>query len=577
MVPPTLTRRSLLAGAGATVALALAGCTTERSARSPSAGASASATAAPVVEPTACGTASRSTLWGSAIAERRRVRIVRGDLADRGSRVPTPVRARVGDPVHRGRPPLVPAEAHAGLATRLHVRRPDRRVRRGQRDARPRGASRLGRGLRRGLDGRRPLGDVEAARRRRRCSARSRRPCAATAAGSTPGSSRTRSWTRTGRARTSPGTRRSGRRTSATRSRSPDDADPDAELLINDYGFETDVDVSGDAAFKREEMLAYVDDLLADDVPVTALGVQAHLLADGFEDAFDAEAYRAFLRGAEDRGLHVLVTEMDVLDDGLPADPAARDTAVADVVRRYLEVALSEPVVSTVVSFGLSDRYTWLEEDYPRDDGAPRRPLPFDDAMAPKPAFDAFHDVLVLGDPARAALGPAPLLASAPAAGARRPTTFGMVRRPANERPRPHGVRPRGSTGIRHRRRLRDRPRHRRSDSRPRARRSPSSTSRLEVAEADRDRDHRGGGRAIALAGRRPRPGAGRGGPRPRARGVRVAPLPREQRRARADVRARRARGGGVGPRARHEPQGDVPRHPRRSLRRSPRPVVARS
>ena len=170
--------------------------------------------------------------------------------------------------------------------------------------------------------------------------------------------------------------------------------DRDAELLINDYGFETDSDVAGDAGFKRDEMLKYLDGLIADGVPVTALGVQAHLVADGFLDAFDADAYRAFLREVEDRGLHVLVTEMDVLDDGLPPDPTQRDAAVADIVRRYLETALAEPVVSTVVSFGLSDRYTWLEEDYPRSDGAPRRPLPFDDAMRPKPAFDAVHDVL---------------------------------------------------------------------------------------------------------------------------------------------------------------------------------------
>jgi endo-1,4-beta-xylanase len=42
-----------------------------------------------------------------------------------------------------------------------------------------------------------------------------------------------------------------------------------------------------------------------------------------------------------------------------------------------------------VMTFGLSDRYTWLQEDYPRDDGAPRRPLPYDDALRPKPAYEA--------------------------------------------------------------------------------------------------------------------------------------------------------------------------------------------
>lgn len=42
-----------------------------------------------------------------------------------------------------------------------------------------------------------------------------------------------------------------------------------------------------------------------------------------------------------------------------------------------------------MLSFGLSDRYTWLEEDFPRPDGAPRRPLAYDDALRAKPARGA--------------------------------------------------------------------------------------------------------------------------------------------------------------------------------------------
>jgi endo-1,4-beta-xylanase len=52
--------------------------------------------------------------------------------------------------------------------------------------------------------------------------------------------------------------------------------------------------------------------------------------------------------------------------------------------------------------FGLSDRYTWLEEDYPREDGAPRRPLLFDDELSLKPAYDALTSALehaVVRDP----------------------------------------------------------------------------------------------------------------------------------------------------------------------------------
>ena len=47
-----------------------------------------------------------------------------------------------------------------------------------------------------------------------------------------------------------------------------------------------------------------------------------------------------------------------------------------------------------VVAFGLTDRYTWLDEDLPRNDGTHRRPLAFDRALRPKPAYDAISAAL---------------------------------------------------------------------------------------------------------------------------------------------------------------------------------------
>jgi endo-1,4-beta-xylanase len=171
------------------------------------------------------------------------------------------------------------------------------------------------------------------------------------------------------------------------------EADPDAMLLLNDFGYETDTPFVT-ASDRRRVTLELLDALLEDDAPVHALGVQAHLHAGAFAGGFDADSYREFLGEVADRGLKILITELDVLDDGLPADPAARDTAVADAYRAYLEAALDEEAVGAVVTFGLSDRYTWLEEDFPRDDGVARRPLLYDERLRPKPAYEAVRSAL---------------------------------------------------------------------------------------------------------------------------------------------------------------------------------------
>lgn len=173
------------------------------------------------------------------------------------------------------------------------------------------------------------------------------------------------------------------------------DTDPDAELLINEFGFET-TNKYGDEPWKRRRaFLEVVDTLLSQGVPVHAVGIQAHLLAYQFADRFKEQAYRHFLTEIADRGLHIMITEMDVQDGGLPANPAVRDPAVADVYRRYLDVTLDEPAVKAVLTFGLTDKYSWLNEDYPRHDGANRRPLPFDNKYHRKPAYWALHQSLL--------------------------------------------------------------------------------------------------------------------------------------------------------------------------------------
>jgi endo-1,4-beta-xylanase len=162
-------------------------------------------------------------------------------------------------------------------------------------------------------------------------------------------------------------------------------ADPGALLVINDFGFEQGTT----AAARRAGFLQVIDTLLSQGVPVHAAGVQAHLTYRNFARQFNETAYRAFLGELAARGLTIMITEMDVLDDGLKANTATRDAGVADVYARYLDVALDESAVKVLLTFGLSDRYTWLQEDQPRGDRAPRRPLPFDENLQPKPAYNA--------------------------------------------------------------------------------------------------------------------------------------------------------------------------------------------
>jgi len=167
--------------------------------------------------------------------------------------------------------------------------------------------------------------------------------------------------------------------------------DPDAFLVYNEYGLEMD---KPDHEAKRNALLRLLDRFAEDETPIDAVGLQSHLALDG--SRFDEKRYRAFLGELAARKLKIIISELDVLDTGAPTDHAARDQAVADFYARFLAVALDEPAVMSVVTWGLSDRYTWLvpanDPRFVRKDGQPIRSLPFDEGFAAKPAFDAIRN-----------------------------------------------------------------------------------------------------------------------------------------------------------------------------------------
>ncbi|HLQ23120.1 MAG TPA: endo-1,4-beta-xylanase, partial [Gemmatimonadales bacterium] len=161
-------------------------------------------------------------------------------------------------------------------------------------------------------------------------------------------------------------------------------ADPHALLCYNDYGIEFKWPKEH---AKRAAVLELLGRLKSSNVPIQALGIQAHLRAG--DPGFSADELATFLRRVADLGLKILITELDADDRALPKDPATRDQAVAKTYESFLSVALAEPAVIAVLTWGLSDRYTYFNKMRPRADGAPARPLPLDADLKPKPAYDA--------------------------------------------------------------------------------------------------------------------------------------------------------------------------------------------
>jgi endo-1,4-beta-xylanase len=181
------------------------------------------------------------------------------------------------------------------------------------------------------------------------------------------------------------------------------EADPAARLVVNEYDIELD---APEQEARRIALLHLLEKMKRSGTPVDAVGVQAHLTAVG-GPPFSAPLLRRFLAEIAGLGLTIQITELDVTDEHAPADVAVRDRLVADTYRRFLDAALDEPAVKMVVTWGLSDRHSWIvrRETYQakwRTDDAPSRPLPFDADLQPKRACEAIAEAFAQA-PKRAA------------------------------------------------------------------------------------------------------------------------------------------------------------------------------
>ncbi|HEX5284928.1 MAG TPA: endo-1,4-beta-xylanase [Bryocella sp.] len=162
--------------------------------------------------------------------------------------------------------------------------------------------------------------------------------------------------------------------------------DPHALLTYNDYDIEAEDDAS---SAKRAAVLALVRGMQQRGVPIDAVGIQSHIHAGIGPKNTYGPALTKFMNDIQSLGLKIMLTEMDVNDRDFSADIPTRDKAVGHLYASYLQTALANPAVIALLTWGITDKYTWLNHEGARKDGQPERSLPFDADLKPKPAFFA--------------------------------------------------------------------------------------------------------------------------------------------------------------------------------------------
>lgn len=166
-------------------------------------------------------------------------------------------------------------------------------------------------------------------------------------------------------------------------------ADGKTLLTYNDFDLEQD---SASHEVKRKAVIKLLSGMRERDVPIDAVGLQAHLKATTAPSHW--EGFQNFVSELEKLKLQIFITELDVDDSALPAEIPRRDQLVAQLYHDFLSQALRHKSVTAILTWGLTDADSWLKSFSPREDKLPPRPLPFDANLQPKPAYTSMLDCI---------------------------------------------------------------------------------------------------------------------------------------------------------------------------------------
>ncbi len=156
-------------------------------------------------------------------------------------------------------------------------------------------------------------------------------------------------------------------------------ADPDAELIYNDYGGEG-------LNRKSDDIYNLVKDLKQRGL-VDGVGLQMHISATSFPAVADIAAN---INRLADLGLQVNLSEMDVRVRDVPGDAAAKLQRQRQVYRDVVAACVAQPRCEAVTFWGFTDAHSWVDAAFGADD-----PLLFDEQYRAKPAFFGVEDALL--------------------------------------------------------------------------------------------------------------------------------------------------------------------------------------
>lgn len=149
-------------------------------------------------------------------------------------------------------------------------------------------------------------------------------------------------------------------------------ADPDAILILNDYG------VEGKGWAKSEALFNLAMRLKNSNIPIDGIGLQGHMDA-GLNYVSSIEAN---IKRCQEAGLLCRITELDL---GISSTSADNLQKQAQSFYTLAKIAMRNENCKSLMIWGLSDDLTWRTG---------RNPLLFDGSLNKKPAYWGVHEAL---------------------------------------------------------------------------------------------------------------------------------------------------------------------------------------